>query len=85
MLPAAGFVHAQVVDIQFLTVGQRGAAGVVPNLAEAVARHRTVVVCDENGLAFVFQKLFQGALGVLQGIGAENIRPDVVVDTANLI
>ena len=85
VLPPAVLVHTEVIDIQLLPVGQDGAVRKLANLAETVTGDEAVLVINKNGGVFVLQQCFQLFRGIFDGIFPENVRTDVMVDTAHLI
>ena len=83
-LAPAAFLHAQIVDVKLLPVGQDGVTGIFPQDAEAVAQDLRAVSRNENGTGSILQEPGKGGGVVFLGSGAENIRTDIVMDLSDL-
>ena len=84
-LTTAGLLHAEVIDVNFHPIRQHGAVPVGLDLTEAVTQYCISFQSHENGTLFIRQQFFQILLGLLDGPGPENIRPDPVMDVTHLV
>ena len=83
VLAPAGFVHAQVVDIQgFFVLQNRVILGLLVD-AEAVAQH-SFLHSHEDGALRILQQLLQSGMIVFQGMLPEQVGADVPVDMTHL-
>ena len=84
VLAPAGFVHAQVVNVQRAVVQEHRV--VFPHLqnAEAVAQHLPVLHGDENGAGVIGEHPGEGLLVIFLRACPEQVGTDAVVDFPHL-
>ena len=84
VLAPAGFVHAQVVNVQCAVVQKHRV--VFPNLqnAEAVAQHLPVLDGHENGTGVIGEHPGEGLLVIFLCARPEQVGTDAVVDFPHL-